>query len=310
MPQPESQLNTPCTKVSILQGLSNGVLAGPYERELKLNNGITACISQCICRRIEITSTVPIPCLEIFNIFQDIETLLMLFDGRFYPIEELIFDNGSEDNTVKFSQISEELLGKRLHYFESRDFCQFRFLKLLQFQDVLTDELLEKWIALRTQLDIAFSLFLYTLSDNKMPVETNFAFLAELAEPFVELLKENRELRQKLSLGEKVITLKNCISAIIDGFGKDIFSREISDNYEGFKSKAIHSRNRVMHIKKKQTDYFSKKDCIRYSIKFSLLYRRILLDLLDIPYEDYKANIECAVKKIDEYFDSLPQTKE
>lgn len=143
-----------------------------------------------------------------------------------------------------------------------------------------------------------------------MPVETNFAFLAELAEPFVELLKENSGLYQELLPGEKGTTLKNCISAIIDHFGKDIFSREKSENYEDFKAKVIHSRNRVMHIKKKQTDYFSKKDCIRYSIKFSLLYRRILLDLLDIPYEDYVANIERAVKNIDEYCDSLHQTKE
>ena len=36
-------------------------------------------------------------------------------------------------------------------------------------------------------------------------------------------------------------------------------------------------------------------------MKFSLLYRRILLDLLDVPYESYIARIRHAVQVIDEW---------
>ncbi len=310
MQQSELQLNTPCTKVSVLQGLSNGALSGPHECELNLTNGVTAHIVQGGYRSIEITSTAAMPCIEMFNIFQDIETLLMLLDGRAYPIKKMEFQGDCGEDTLKFPKITEELLDKRLNYFESRDFCQYHFLKLLPFQNVLTASLFDKWIELKEQLDIAFSVFLYALLNNKMSVDTNFAFLAELAEPFVELVKENGQLFQNLSPGEKGTSLKLCVSAIIDYFGKNIFSREILNDYEGFKSKTIHSRNRVMHIKKKQSDYFSGEDCVRYSLKFSLLYRRILLDLLDIPYEPYAVRIEHAVKLIDEYFDSVPHTKE
>ena len=175
------------------------------------------------------------------------------------------------------------------------------FLSLLQFQDVLTEERFHKWINLRKQLDIAYSVFMYSLSDSKMPVDTNFAFLVELAEPFVELLKENSGFYQELSPGEKGTSLKKCISAIIGDFGKDIFSKEMNGDYESFLRTTVDSRVRIMHIKKNQPRHFSGKDCVRYSVKFSLLYRRILLDLLDVPYEAYIARLKHAVQVIDEW---------
>lgn len=300
MIQPESQLNTPCTQMSVVQAPPNGRLSGPYECELRSNDGLIADIQQIIGRRIEITATSPRPCFEVFNSFQDMETLLMLFDGMFYPIEKIIFEDGSKETTAKFSGIVEELLAKRLNFFESRDFCQNSLLSLLPFQDVLTEALFNKWIKLRKQLDIAYSIFVYSLSDNKMPVDTNFAFLVELAEPFVELLKENRGLYQELSPGHGT-TLKKCVSSIIDGFGKGIFSKETNGDYESFLRTTIDSRVRIMHIKKNQPRHFSGKDCARYSVKFSLLYRRILLDLLGIPYEAYIARLKHAVQIIDEW---------
>lgn len=301
MLQPDSQLYTPCTEMSVVQMPPNGALSGPYECELRIGDGINVDIQQIIGRRIDITATPPRPCFEVFNSFQDLETLLMLFDGMFYPIEKIIFEDGREENTVKFSGIVEELLAKRLNFFESRDFCMNGFLSLLQFQDVLTEERFNKWINLRKQLDIAYSVFMYSLSDSKMPVDTNFAFLVELAEPFVELLKENSGFYQELSPGEKGTSLKKCISAIIGDFGKDIFSKEMNGDYESFLRTTVDSRVRIMHIKKNQPRHFSGKDCVRYSMKFSLLYRRILLDLLDVPYESYIARIRHAVQVIDEW---------
>lgn len=300
MLQPDSQLYTPCTKMSVVQLLPNGMLSGPHECELRIGDGINVDIQQIFGRHIEITVTPPRPCFEVFNSFQDLETLLMLFDGMFYPIEKIVFEDGRNENTAKFSGIVEELLAKRLNFFESRDFCMNGFLSLLQFQDVLTEERFNKWINLRKQLDIAYSVFMYSLSDSKMPVDTNFAFFVELAEPFVELLKENRGLYQELSPGHGT-TLKKCVSSIIDDFGKDIFSKEMNGDYKSFLRTTVDSRVRIMHIKKNQPRHFSGKDCVRYSMKFSLLYRRILLDLLDVPYESYIARIRHAVQVIDEW---------
>ena len=204
----------------------NGALSGPYECELRIGDGINVDIQQIIGRRIDITATPPRPCFEVFNSFQDLETLLMLFDGMFYPIEKIIFEDGREENTVKFSGIVEELLAKRLNFFESRDFCMNGFLSLLQFQDVLTEERFHKWINLRKQLDIAYSVFMYSLSDSKMPVDTNFAFLVELAEPFVELLKENSGFYQELSPGEKGTSLKNVFRQLLETLEKIFFQKK------------------------------------------------------------------------------------
>lgn len=90
MLQPDSQLYTPCTKMSVVQLPPNGMLSGPHECELRIGDGINVDIQQIIGRCIEITATPPRPCFEVFNSFQDLETLLMLFDGMFYPIEKII----------------------------------------------------------------------------------------------------------------------------------------------------------------------------------------------------------------------------
>lgn len=287
--------------MSVVQLPPNGALSGPYECELRIGDGINVDIQQIIGRRIEITATPPRPCFEVFNSFQDLETLLMLFDGMFYPIEKATFEDDYKEKIFNSSGIVEELLAKRLNFFESRDFCMNGFLSLLQFQDVLTEERFHKWINLRKQLDISYSVFMYSLSDSKIPVDTNFAFLVELAEPFVELLKENSGLYQELSPGEKGTSLQKCISAIIGDFGKDIFSKEMNGNYESFLRTTVDSRVHIMHIKKNHPRHFSGKDCVRYSMKFSLLYRRILLDLLDVPYEAYIARLRHAVQVIDEW---------
>ena len=40
MLQPDSQLYTPCTKMSVVQLPSNGMLSGPHECELRIGDGI------------------------------------------------------------------------------------------------------------------------------------------------------------------------------------------------------------------------------------------------------------------------------
>ena len=66
------------------------------------------------------------------------------------------------------------------------------------FSDVLTTDLYKQWSSLIDDLDIVYQVFLYVLSDNKMTADLNFAFLAELAEPFTELVKERTAILKKL----------------------------------------------------------------------------------------------------------------
>lgn len=287
-----------CTKLSVVQGLKSEILAGLFQTQFEVDNCAIS-ITQLGKREIELTSNVPMISEELISIFQDIETLLMLFDGRFYTIEKMTV---SHENSEPMDILA-DYIKMRLNYFSSKDFCQYSWLKLISFQDVLTNNLYKNWKALIDDLDIAFQVFLYALSDNKMTVDLNFAFLVELAEPFVELLKERTHDYQSLNFGERGITLRGCVNNLIRLYGTDIFAKEKeeNENYELFLKRVVNSRVRIMHIKKNQKSYFDSRECLKYSLKFSLLYRKILLSLLDISSQEYNEKLQIATKHIDDW---------
>lgn len=286
-----------CTKLSVVQGLENGILGGPFQTQFEMDDGIVASITQLDKREIELTSNVPMMCEELIFIFQNIEKLLMLFDGRFYTIEKLTISNENSETVDILNNYNKT----RLNCLSSKDFCHYSWLKLVPFQDVLTNNLYKNWQDLIDDLDIAFKVFLYALSDNKMTVDLNFAFLAELAEPFVELLKDRTYYCQSLNPGERGTSLRTCIDNLIVLYGSDIFQKELKDNYSLFLERVVKSRVRIMHIKKNQKDYFDGEECLRYSLKFSLIYRKILLSMLCIPYGKYKEQIQIATQNIDDW---------
>ena len=287
------------TKLSVVQGFENGILGGPFQKQFETDNGVFVSITQLYKREIELTSVVPMLSEELISIFQDFEKLLMLFDGRFYTIEKLTVSNENSETL----DVLDDYNKIRLNCFSSKDLCQYSWLKLISFQDVLTNDLYKNWQALIDDLDIDFQAFLYALSDNKMTIDLNFAFLAELAEPFVELLKERTHYCQSLNPGKSGTTLKTCIESLIEIYGNDIFSKEkeANENYKLFLDRVVNSRVRIMHIKNNRKAHFDGRDCLWYSLKFSLLYRNIVLSLLDIPYQKYKEKIQKATKNIDDF---------
>ena len=234
---------------------------------------------------------------DLFYSFQPLEKLLMLFDGRFYPISDIKSNNDSLDD----EHFKNKILSSRLRYFNSADICQYPVLKLIQFQDMLNEDIYTQWTELLDEMDIMYQSYLYSLSDNSMPRDINNAFIAEAAEPFVELVKDKTYYCKSLSPGERGTTLKMCIDSLITHFGEDIFSNELNNDYDKFLTKAVKSRVRIMHIKRFQDNHFDGEDCIRYLWKFSLLYRRILLEILGIPYQQYCSQLKTAVNTIDKW---------
>lgn len=287
-----------CTKLFVVQKLENGFNLVSFQNKFKLDNGVDVSIISKFCKiNIELISNSPMKCEEFINIFQDIDKLLMLFDGRFYTIEKLIVSNDEAESR----DILNEYNSIRLNCFYSKELYKYSWLKINLLQDVLTKDLYDKWCSLISDLDIAFQMFLYTLSDNKMTIDLNFAFLVELAEPFTELVKNSTNYCQSLTPGKRGTTLKDCIYNLIKEYGTDIFANESKDDYEPFLKMVVNSRVRIMHIKKNQENFFDGNECIKYSLKFSVLYRKILLSLLDVPYQKYKENIINISKKIDDW---------
>ena len=284
-------------RLSVVQGLENGILGGPFQTEFELDNDVTISIKQIGKREIELKSNYLMASNELLSIYQNVVKLLMLLDGRFYTIEKLTIFN----DDVEPVDILDEYKKKQLNCFCSRDLYQYPWLKVISFQDVLTNDLYKRWCTLIDDLDIVFQLFLYVLSDNKMTVDLNFAFLIELAEPFVELTNKRTNNCQSLTPEKRGTTLKMCVDNLIKLYGTDIFAKELGNNYTLFLERVVKSRVRIMHIKKNQKDYFDGKECTRYSLKFSLLYRKILLSLLGISSQKCNANIQIATKNIDEW---------
>lgn len=81
--------------------------------------------------------------------------------------------------------------------------------------------------------------------------------------------------------------------------GKKFFRGEYQKDLEGFVQILVNSRNRIAHIKSKQNRKFLNGDeSVLYLHKLSLMYRIILLDLLDIPLNRYKERLSNRIETI------------
>ena len=263
-------------------------------------------VEQCSIRKIIITSSMDVSVFDLHAILTRIERLLMLLDGAFIPLKEMQFfesDTVEESMLISFARNLEK---QRLSYFSSADFCSYKVNKLLSFNSILSTELFRKWEELLIELDVVHQMYLYFLSNSGVTVDVKCAFLVELAEPLVEIVKEHTNFFTSLNPGKRGTSLKNCLDALITQYGADIFKSELSNDYENFLSAAINSRVRIMHIKREQKGvYFDGKESVLYTLKMSLLYRRVLFEVLNIDETAYRDNLLRCVSRLDAWNDVL-----
>lgn len=228
----------------------------------------------------------------------------MLLDGRFVNLKELILEDSVEGKSEHLKSYANNIIRTRLSYYNSADFCNYTLDKLMDFEKVITPELFNDWYELLDELDIVHQMFLYSLSDSKMPIDAKCAFLIELAEPLVEVVKAHTHFYSSLNPGERGTSLKMCVDALISKYGNDIFAKEIASNYDKFLQTIVNSRVRIMHIKRKQKGlYLNGSEAILYAQKMSLLYRIILLEILGIGAEMYKKNMKKLIDSLDKWND-------
>lgn len=218
----------------------------------------------------------------------------MLFDGRFIPLVDLKFtDNLNEpyESSFEAEKVRKEAFWKRLKYFYSADYLQIDGIKLIEFQDVLTSKLFGRWLELLDELDIINQMYLYAVSDNGMPMDIPLAFITELAEPMVGILKEQKGLYEDLHPGKRGTSLLDCLKVLANQYGSPVFDNE--PNLEQLLKRLKENRHRMMHIKREQQHLpFDGKDCVLYINKLSLVYRRIIFDLLGITQDKYYQQLE------------------
>lgn len=269
-------------------------------------NALHIKIEQCGIRKIILTSDEEISVFALNAVFTRVERLLMIFDGIFIPLSQMQFSESSTSNEHVLRVAAENLMKQRLSYFSSADFCTYSVDKLIEFDSVLTSELFSKWEELLEELDVVHQVYLYSLSNNGITVDVKCAFMIELSEPLVEIIKEHTTLFPSLKPGTRTTSLKDCLNALITKYGVDIFKNEMSINYEQFLSAIVNSRVRIMHIKREQKGiYFNGRESVLYVLKMSLLYRRIMFELLNIEENSYKDALAKSVSSVNKWNDIL-----
>ena len=284
----------------------NIILGGPHVAEFETrDNKFFIKIEQCGYRKISIKASEETSVFELYGVFTKIERLLMIFDGQFLNLENLEFTDSSDTEKSMLKSVGNNLMHQRLSYFKSSDLVSYKVDKLLEFEEVLNSDLYDKWEQLLEELDIAHQMYLYAMGDTKITVDVKCAFLIELAETLVEVLKVYTNSFQKLKPGNGT-SLKACVKALIEEYGKDIFEREMEANEKEFLSTVINSRVRIMHIKRNQKiKYFDGNESVLYILKLSLLYRRILLEILGVEKQVYVDKLRKCVSRLNRWNDTL-----
>ena len=284
----------------------NIILGGPHVAEFETSdNKFFIKVEQCGYRKISIKASEDTSVFELYGVFTKIERLLMIFDGQFLNLENLEFTDSSDTEKSMLKSVGNNLMHQRLTYFKSADLVSYKVDKLLEFDEVLNTDLYDKWEQLLEELDIAHQMYLYAMGDTKITVDVKCAFLIELAETLVEVLKVYTNSFQKLKPGNGT-SLRACVKALIKEYGEDIFEKEMEANEKEFLSTVINSRVRIMHIKRNQKiKYFDGNESVLYILKLSLLYRRILLEILGVEKQVYVDKLRKCVSRLNRWNDTL-----
>jgi len=286
--------------ILIKQKPENGILRGPQKIDVQIefNNHIfTVSIFQSLFRGIKLTASHLVSLDELWLLFEYIDSFMMLFDGKFFPIDSgrIIIDDVEHP-----SKNLENRISKRLNCYSSADFVKGNSSSLKSAYNFFSAEILIKWIELSEEMDLLHKMVLYSISDVGIPVDIKVAFLIEAFEGLTELIHNHNDAFPKPKAKQGESYLAKCLKQIIERYGEDIFQEEISFGIDNLIPIFVENRNRIAHIRNKERKQFlSGFESVFYLVKFSFLYRVVLLSLLDVPYATYSANLVESIKKWD-----------
>lgn len=189
-----------------------------YEIDFLIHKSVRIHIEQFTVRKIEIDFTSEQLVDDLIAVLTKVERLLMLFDGYFMNLISIEFQDSAGCVPPNLKECAEHFMRRRLAYFHSNKIL-FSSNYLLDFSKVLTPALYEKWKGILEDLDVAHQVYLYSLCDTNQPVDLRCAFLIELAEPVVEIVKANSPLFESLNPGKQGTSLRDCLRALITTYG-------------------------------------------------------------------------------------------
>lgn len=179
-------------ELKIIQTNDNGMFGGTYLNDFEYvynNTNYRVKIEQYIKREILIGTDKVVKCSELFEMESLIEQLLFVFDGRFYPIESAKMIDKMENPTIYQNEV-DGYFDNRPPIYQSIDICRYRLMKLVNFKDIDLSNALLEWARVSDELDIAFNMLLYCLSDIHMPVDCKISSMIEMTKPFGEIMEK------------------------------------------------------------------------------------------------------------------------
>lgn len=292
-------------ELKIIQTNDNGMFGGTYLNDFEYvynNTNYRVKIEQNIKREILIGTDKVVKRSELFEMESLIEQLLFVFDGRFYPIESAKMIDKIENPTIYQNKIN-GYFDNRPPIYQSIDICRYRLMKLVNFKDIDLSNALLEWARVSDELDIAFNMLLYCLSDIHMPVDCKISSMIEMTKPFGEIMEKNNDSFQIERTSDKnKLTLKTALAAVINTFGTEIFSKEINGNFKEFLDMMVNTRNKISHVKSLRKECLDGVQCAFYIAKLSLIYRKMIFILIGIDTELYNENILKAVNVWDKWY--------
>ena len=268
-----------------------GFLGGPHDTcfSVTINNKVFDISINQIGKRDITISSENCSSEEAFSVYYALDTLLMLFDGQFYPVVEVFDGTDTTDDWKK--QI--------LPSHTSADFMITTANKLLDFDTALNTSVFQKWLELSNKLDLVHKMVLYCLSAVQMPKDIQCAYMIEAFKGLCDLIHDQKPTFAESLYNGKEPNLKAAFLAVCNQYGADVFSEEKSRSIDRFAQILIDSRNRIAHIKhKKNKQILNGEECVWYVVKLSLLYRVVLFDLLGIPCNLYEQRLKNYLQEV------------
>ncbi len=230
-----------------------------------------------------------LPMYILWECYDSLEKLIMMFDGRFYSDITVTFEDKKipEEDRVMYAEACQN---QRKIYHVSDNLCCVGD-PLVLYEDYISDQIFEKWLAIESEFGLVHEAVLFNMAETSITRDVKCARMIEAMVPLAEVISLHNRFFPTFKPDGKSTTLKTCLDAVISHYGKEIFFKEYDYDKEEFLSMMVRTRARVMHICQDEERAFSGKAARLYLVKLFFLYRVAILDLMGIREEVYRDSL-------------------
>ena len=269
-------------KITVVQRMKNGFLSNKRPVLNLTYKNFDISLEDAVYRKIVIKTLQETDRKNLLNTFLLINRLCMIFDGCFYDIDSVVFDDDDLVNIDDFCV---------LDYYKMHSDFYGGNLQLVNSGEALTTELLKNLTLIDEELLYPNNAFMYMTHIGGLPLDMRTAFLVECYEPLAHYVSFKRnEVVPQVSSNRSEPTLYDCLSYIINLYGGSIFNSEVMDGKLEYRINQMkNNRHQLMHLRKdmKNKPLLNKNERITYSRKLHILYRHTLLHLMGFDVNIY-----------------------